>query len=574
MKICFIAPSGNYHTIKWVNWFSKRGHDVHVISFMPDKIEGSTVHFIDAGVTVKDSDFKKIKYLLQAKKVKRIVDEIQPDIVNAHYATSYGAVTALSGIKNYILSVWGSDIYDFPNKSFMHKMILKYSLSRATHLFSTSKVMATEGKKYTNKKFDITPFGVDMELFNPNKKCRDSHPKNEFLIGTVKAIDPKYGIDYIIKAVKLVVDKRPDIPLKVRIAGRGEYEEEYKQLASSLGVGEKISWLGFISQKDAAEEWANMDVAVIPSTLESESFGVSAVEAEACGTALIISDVPGLMEATYPGKSCMVVPRKSEDSLAEAIIYLYDNPNKRVEMGYAGRLFVRSVYDITRCFKKAHALFQKYGGVLRNHDLTLYSPFSRTRRMAFDDDGTFVLGTIKGLKSVYGIDTLLYAVRKVIDKRPNIVIRVRIAGRGSQEDELYSLTQKLHLENIVQWLGFISQENAAKEWANFDLAVIPSRKESFGVSAIEAIACETDIIISSAKGLTEVTEHILEDNSIFEADDADELCELILRKYDLKLRRFVGNNEYRNLIKKKYEINKCFEVVENLYCQYERNRSL
>jgi glycosyltransferase involved in cell wall biosynthesis len=360
MKICFIAPSGNYHTIKWVNWFLNKGHEVHVISFMPDKIEGSTLHYIDAGVEISDLDSKKIKYLLHGKDVRKIINKMKPEIINVHYATSYGAVAAISGITNYILSIWGSDVYDFPRKSVFHKLLLIFSLNRATYLFSTSNAMAKVGEKYTKKEFEITPFGVDMELFNPNKCNRNKDCSNEFVIGTVKKIDPKYGIDYIIKAVKIINEIRPELPLVVKIAGKGEFETEYRNLARSLGVEDRIKWLGFISQERAAQEWANMDIAVIPSTMESESFGVSAVEAEACGTAVIISDIPGLMEATKPGISCVVVPRKNEKALAKAIIDLYDHPDKRIQMGYEGRKYVVEQFELNRCFEKPLKLFEKY----------------------------------------------------------------------------------------------------------------------------------------------------------------------------------------------------------------------
>ena len=172
MKICFVAPANNYHIKKWCKWFVEREHEIHVVSFIKDDIPGVTVHFVNTGVGAQDSDSSKIKYLLHARKVRRILDDIKADIVNAHYATSYGTVMALSGYTPYVLSVWGSDIYDFPQKSPIHKAMLKFSLIRAKYLFSTSRAMADEGAKYTKKKFEITPFGVDMELFNPGKRYR------------------------------------------------------------------------------------------------------------------------------------------------------------------------------------------------------------------------------------------------------------------------------------------------------------------------------------------------------------------------------------------------------------------
>ena len=208
--------------------------------------------------------------------------------------------------------------------------------------------------KLTKKEFEITPFGVDLDLFNPNKKIRN---KNDgvFIVGTVKALSDKYGISYILKAVSLIRQKYPEIPIQLRIAGKGPQEQEYKELAEKLMIQDITTWLGFISQENAAIEWANMDIAVIPS--ESESFGVSAVEAQACGVPVIISDIPGLMEATKPEKTSFVVHRKSEKELADAIVELYKDDKKRQEFGVQGRKYVEKMYELHNCFIKIENLY-------------------------------------------------------------------------------------------------------------------------------------------------------------------------------------------------------------------------
>lgn len=351
MRICFVAPANNYHTKKWVNWFLGRGHEVHVISFIKDTIPGATVHFIDTGADANDSNLKKIKYLFTGKKIRKIIDFIRPDIVNAHYATSYGAAMALSGYHPYILSVWGADVYDFPNEGPLQKSLLKFSLNKADYLYSTSKAMAEEGKKYTDKPFVITPFGVDMNLFSPDKRTREEHD-GTFVIGTVKSLTPKYGIDTLLKGAALVNKTHPDYNLRVRIAGKGQSESELKALAKRLGIDHITEWLGFISQEDAAKEWANMDIGIVASSALSESFGVSAIECESCETPVIISDIPGLEEATNPQKTSVVIPIKDYKSLARAIEHLYEDESLRKQMGYFGRKFVREKYEINDCFKQ------------------------------------------------------------------------------------------------------------------------------------------------------------------------------------------------------------------------------
>lgn len=357
MRICFIGPANSAHIVKWCTWFNGRGHKTHVISFTPGKIENTEVHLIDIGVDVGGSDAGKLKYLTTGGRIKQLVDGIKPDIVNVHYATSYGMAVALSGVKQYVLSVWGSDIYDFPKRSPFHKALLKYSLWKAPYLFSTSRAMAQEAALYTKKSFEITPFGVDMKLFNPDKRTR--LPEDQSLIvGTVKGLSDNYGIADILRAVS-IIKREGIIPIQLRIAGKGPQEQEYKKLAKELDIEDITCWLGFISQEKAAEEWANMDIAVIPST--AESFGVSAVEAQACGTAVIISNIPGLMEATDPSSSSIVVHRNAPDEIANGIRTLSDQKTRQ-QYAIHGLEYVRNKYEINHCFEKIEASFKQIRG--------------------------------------------------------------------------------------------------------------------------------------------------------------------------------------------------------------------
>lgn len=291
---------------------------------------------------------------------------IEPNFVSVHRAPSYGMIAALSGVKNYALSVWGEDIYVFPQKTILHKLLLKYSLYKAPHLLSTSNAMAIEGSKYTKKSFVITPFGVDMELFSPQKRTRERYSNKErvntkdtsFVIGTVKKLDYAYGIDTLLKAVHIVREIRQDIPLQVRIAGTGILEKEYHELANKLGISDITVWLGFLPQEQAAAEWANMDLAVIPS--RRESFGVSAVEAQACGTPVVVSDIDGLKETTSVGKTSVCFCPDDEKDLANKIIALYDDPDRRLEMGYTARQFVSERFEINQCFEYIEQLFNSF----------------------------------------------------------------------------------------------------------------------------------------------------------------------------------------------------------------------
>ena len=236
---------------KWCHWFRNRGHQIDVISFTEGEIEGCTVHYINSGAGVRGSDAQKLKYLFQARKVHENVNEIKPDVINAHYATSYGTVAALANLPPYYLSVWGSDIYDFPKKSILHRMMLQFSLNKAAYLLSTSKAMAKKHLSIPESLFAITPFGVDCELFSPDKtpgkKYDTVNTKNgrDYVIGTVKSLSDKYGIATLLRATALLKKQHPEVPVQLESQERDRRKTNIKPLQKSLES--RISQIGWDS---------------------------------------------------------------------------------------------------------------------------------------------------------------------------------------------------------------------------------------------------------------------------------------------------------------------------------------
>lgn len=357
MIICYLSDANSVHTKKWCNFFKDKGYKVHVISLNYGEIPGVKVHSFDVNLDKiqKGNLVKKISYITYYKKVKKLIQQIKPDILHAHYATSYGLLGALSGFYPYIISVWGSDVYDFPKGSFIKRKVLQYNLSKADIILSTSKVMAKETSHYTNKNIEITPFGVDIDLFKPVEgKYED---KEKIVVGTVKTLEEKYGIQYLIKAFARLKDKYDNV--KLEIAGIGSQKEFLVNLCKELNISKDVEFLGFINQSEVIKAFNRFDIAVFPSTLDSESFGVAAVEAQACGTPVIVSNVGGLPEATCPEKSSLLVQKKNVDQIVECLEKLVINDKLRIKMGKQGRMFVESNFNIENNFNKVDNIYKK-----------------------------------------------------------------------------------------------------------------------------------------------------------------------------------------------------------------------
>jgi len=286
-------------------------------------------------------------YYLNVYYTRNLLNKIKPDLLHTHYASGYGTLGRLVNYHPYVLSVWGSDIYDFPYKSKYNMNVIKKNLLSADWICSTSKVMAIQTKKVCPeiKNITITPFGIDTDLFKPAKTKR-----NTFNIGTVKKISPKYGIDILIKSFARVLKIYPqlesmiDKKISLIIVGEGEKLNSMKQLASSLGIEKHIDFHGPVSHDKVPGILNQMDIFLALSRLDSESFGVAAIEASACELPVIVSDAGGLPEVIEDGTTGIVVKKEDIDSSANAIIRLIKNPELRKKMGKAGRKKVLKEY--------------------------------------------------------------------------------------------------------------------------------------------------------------------------------------------------------------------------------------
>lgn len=344
MTVLILSDTNSIHTKRWVKSLSERGVKIVLFSLSPNRSDWyndlSNVRVECTSHDAKSSFLSKLNYLTVVPTIKKLIKEVKPDIVHAHYASSYGLLGALAKTSiPYIISVWGSDVYDFPHIAPFGKQIIKYNLKKANYILSTSHVMAKETKKYTDKPILITPFGVNTELFKP----LNTKKYEEFVIGNVKTLHPKYGIDVLIQATNIVIRNNPDKKIRLEIYGEGPQKDELIQLTDVLGIKNKVSFKGFIQNDKLPIIYNSVSVAV--SVSDNESFGVVAVEAMACGCSVVTSDADGFTEVVENGKTGYIVPKRNPEATAEAIQKFIDNPQLRESMGAAARKRVLELYD-------------------------------------------------------------------------------------------------------------------------------------------------------------------------------------------------------------------------------------
>lgn len=359
MKICYLADSNSVHTQKWVKYFAEKGYEISLISFSPHKIEGVENYFIKLpfpqAISPTGSNFLKLQYFLSIQQIKKLVKIINPDILHSHWATSYGIVGSFINYHPYIVSVWGSDIYEFPHRSFLHKWLIKKVLKSADKICSTSTTMAKEIEKYTDKGIIVTPFGVDVKKFRHENIKKD----NSLVIGTIKSLEKKYGIEYLIRAFAILKTKLPDAKLKLEIYGKGSQKVYLEKLTAEFGLTHQVKFYGHIAHDIVPKKFNYFDIAVFSSISESESFGVAVIEAQACGVPVVVSNIGGLPEVVKNGETGIIVPPKDVNAFANALFDLITDAEKRKKYGLNARKHVLKNYSWVENAKIMENLYLK-----------------------------------------------------------------------------------------------------------------------------------------------------------------------------------------------------------------------
>jgi glycosyltransferase involved in cell wall biosynthesis len=335
MRVVYLADAPYVHTRRWVEHFARADWEVHVISFRPAEIEGAQVHYIDGFERLG-----RLRYLLHARRVRRLVGSLQPDLLHALHLTSYGFLAALCDVRPTLTSVWGTDVLEAPGWSPLHYLLTRYALARADHITATGLRLANATLRYAprTKPVTVVPYGVDLARFQPS--ARNGARPAEVVVGAVARLSPEKGLDVLLRAAARLIEG--GTPLRVVLAGDGPLRGRLGRLAQRLGIAGRVDFRGEVPHEQVPSVLAELDLFVLPS--RAEGFGVAALEAQAMELPVVASRVHGIPDVVQDGRTGLLVPPRDVDALAGAIGRLAGDAELRAAMGRAGRVFVEQRY--------------------------------------------------------------------------------------------------------------------------------------------------------------------------------------------------------------------------------------
>jgi len=337
LKIAILGAENSIHLQRWVKGLLDRGIEITLYTqHSKEKEEQCSAYEV-----IKLPFSGALGYLLNVPFIIAGLRRLKPHILHAHYLSGYGTSARLTGYRPFIVSVWGSDIFSFPNRGWLEKRLARKNLNASYSIMSTSKIMAVEIAKYISpvRPIVITPFGIDTIQFFPAHTLK----QNSFYIGMIKKLDANSGCDVLIKAfsefTKLISDKTAVL----LIAGDGSEKKKYERMAEEYGISNNVKFLGSLKHQDVPKFMGMLDIYCAPS--KAESFGVAILEAQASGVPVVAARIGGIPEVVIEDQTAYLVDSGDYLAFAKCFLRLENDSTEARLMGQEGVAFVNEKYS-------------------------------------------------------------------------------------------------------------------------------------------------------------------------------------------------------------------------------------
>lgn len=386
LRICAVGDFDGIHTQSWLRYFVQRGHDVHGVSYYaPGSAsggpEGVRVHALrsppsrgapDAsgrgrGLSARalralPPSLQRLANLVRYRRagIRRVVHDIAPDVLHAHYLVEYGLYATAAAYHPYVVSAWGSDV--LAETSPANRAIARFVLRRADLATANNRHMAREmvvtlGKERAWVQHIV--LGVERSFLDLPRPSANEVADGAPTVISTRSLDlPFYNVDVIVRAMARVREQLP--AARLAVAGEGRLRPQLEALAHQLGLGEAVRFTGALAQ-DAFRD-VLLGAQVFVSVPSSDATSVALLQAMGAGCFPIVSDLPSQQELVEDGVQGLRVPVRDERALAEAILRALEDRELRRAALERNRAFVREYGVLEDNMARMEAWYYRLAG--------------------------------------------------------------------------------------------------------------------------------------------------------------------------------------------------------------------
>ena len=271
------------------------------------------------------------------------------DIIHAHWLIPQGLVAVLARWLTrrsvpLVCTSHGGDLYALKGTAL--RRLKHMIMAESDRVSVVSAAMRTECRAMgiPADKLAVISMGVDMkERFTPGPL----HRRNDHQLLFVGRLVEKKGLPCLLRAMPKVLLRHPQT--RLTIAGGGPQEPVLRRLVSELSIQAQVEFLGMVSQSHLPELYRSATLFVAPFIVthygDQEGLGLVLVEAAGCGCPLICGDVPAVRDIIQDGHTGILVDPSNTAVLAEAIIGLLDEPERRNDLASKALQHCLQIFD-------------------------------------------------------------------------------------------------------------------------------------------------------------------------------------------------------------------------------------
>ncbi|MFZ6026489.1 MAG: glycosyltransferase family 4 protein [Chloroflexota bacterium] len=357
MKILYFSRDYTPHDHRFLSALAKTEHKVYFLQLerrghiteersLPPEIE--LVTWAGGRGPVKFSDGPQLWADL-----RRVAAKIQPDVIQAGPVQRSAFLAALAGLHPLVAMSWGYDLLIDAKRNRWWDWATRYTLKHSDAFLGDCNTIRHLAVAYGMRPDRIVtfPWGIDLRHFSPQA----SQPANlsAFTLLSTRSWEPIYGVGVLAKA--FVVAAQQCSELRLILLGNGSLARELRRIFAQGNVEERVTFPGHVGFADLPRYYRMADLYV--STSHSDGSSISLLEAMACGTPALVSDIPGNREWVDGTGVGWLFADGNVQALVDAILQAVSQRQRLPEMGRAARRLAEQRADWEKNFQEMEKLY-------------------------------------------------------------------------------------------------------------------------------------------------------------------------------------------------------------------------
>jgi len=344
MRVLYFSTGLGPHDHRFLSSLATTEHEVHFLRLLGDSHELAEkalpqsircVKWRGAGTTLRWRDVPRL-----ALELRRLVREVQPDLIHAGPIQTCAFLAILSQFRPVLTMSWGFDLMEDADRNDWWRWVTRFTLRQSSYFVSDAHVTRERAVAFGMRKdrTAVFPWGVDLSMFRPAsrpgapftpRRAADKSGRKTlaarrkpFVLLCNRSWEPRYGVDVLAQAFVLAASR--DDTLMLVLLGGGSEQDRIRRILRDGRQLHRVRFVGHIPQKALPRWYQEADLFISPSHVDGSS--VSLMEALACGSATLVSDIPANKEWIRQGANGWLFRDGEPADLAEKIRWIRSNP--------------------------------------------------------------------------------------------------------------------------------------------------------------------------------------------------------------------------------------------------------